>query len=299
MIVVTGASGFVGRHLVERLRREGERVIVVGRRVGASTPDEFVHAELTRDAALPHFGGATVVHCAAATRDGFSADVAATNVRLAGSALRLSDGPLIHVSSSSVYDVSKPSVGTPVTAATGDYPWFNSYGPSKLAAERVLSRAGRDVTVLRPHAVYGPGDTTLAPRLRRAGRHGVLPLPGGGSAVHAFTSVENLVQAIVQAVAVRLPGVHTFNVTDPEPVGVRDAVLQVLGRNTRIIDVPLGLARQAGRVAGRLAGSREPSLSEYAVLQLGFDRTYDLADTYDVLGFRPEPTDFTAAATTH
>ncbi len=233
---------------------------------------------------MPWFGDAAVIHCAAATEDGWSDEVEATNIRLTKAALELGDGNFIHVSSSSVYDLAKPSANVKVDEATGEYPWYNSYGPSKLASEILVRESKPQATILRPHGVYGAGDTTLSPRLRRAARLGVLPLPNGGNASHQLTWVENLVDAILCALEVSLPGVNAFNITDPEAVTVRDAAMAAIGHRP-VLNVPLNAAITAARVAERLPG--KSALSVYSILQLGMDRTYDIEPAKNVLGYRP------------
>jgi 2-alkyl-3-oxoalkanoate reductase len=281
-VVVTGGSGFVGRRVVAALRESGHDVTQVGRRPGADG-GSFIRSDF-QVGRMPWFGDAAVVHCAAVTEDGWSDEIAETNLRLTKAALELARGPFIHVSSSSVYDLSKPSVGAQTDEATGQYRWYNSYGPSKLASENLVKRSRSQATILRPHGVYGAGDPTLVPRLRRAARFGMLPLPAGGRAFHQLTWVENLACAIMAALEMSLPGVNTFNVADPEPVTVREAALAAIGRYP-VLGIPLSMAIAAAEVVERMPVRSQ--LSVYSVLQLGMDRTYDIEPAKEALGYRP------------
>lgn len=280
-VIVTGGSGFVGGRTVSVLRSAGHDVVEVGRRPGSDAP--FVRSDF-EVGNMPWFDGAAVVHCAAATEDGWSDVVAQANIRLTAAALELSDGHFIHVSSSSVYDLAKPSVRTKTAEATGEYRWYNSYGPSKLAAEALVHASRSQATILRPHAVYGAGDTTLQPRLRHAARFGLLPLPNGGRAIHQLTWVDNLTHAILSALHASLPGVTTFNITDPEPVTVREAALAAIGRRP-VVNVALSVALGAAAAAEKLPG--RSSLTAYSVLQLGLERTYDIEPATDAFGYDP------------
>src|SRR5690606_17595477 len=125
----------------------------------------------------------------------------------------------VHVSSASVYHPHRPQV----LAAESEAPdpervrWPGPYGPAKARAEQLVRARRPDAVILRPHAVYGPGDTTLMPRLEAAVRRGVLLLPGTGTQRHALTRVESFAQVCLRVLTCEVPG-GAYNVTDAEPV---------------------------------------------------------------------------------
>lgn len=131
--------------------------------------------------------------------------------------------------------------------------------------------------VLRPRAVYGPGDTTLLPRLLSRVRAGTLLLPGPDVRL-SLTAVENLTRASLLA-AGWAPG--AYNIADAEPYG-RDAavraVLRAHGVRARIRHLPLPVAGAAARIAEAVAtvAGAEPALSRYAVDQLAHPVVLDL-----------------------
>jgi nucleoside-diphosphate-sugar epimerase len=285
-VAVTGGSGFVGGEVIRALRREGHRVIDVGRRPGRGGADEHVHVDLAGGRErVPRLGDVPLVHCAAEVRDGFDRTMLDRNVRIMDAALALTTGRVVHISSSSVYDLARPSVDARPGEATGSYRWFGTYGQAKYANERQLVQARRDAAViLRPHAVYGPGDTTLLPQVLRASRHGVLPLPRRGRALHALTSSENLAEAVLAALRADTADTHALNVTDGDPVPIGEAFRAVVGRPLRVLHVPLRTARHVAAITRGRFG-----ISPYSVRQLGLERTYDLGRTADLLGWVPEP----------
>jgi len=155
--------------------------------------------------------------------------------------------------------------------------------------------SGRPAIILRPHAVYGQSDNTLLPRLKAAVRPGgKLVLPAGANVNHAMTSLENLTQAVVLAVQkVMRPDYGeqiALNVCDANAVNLADAINAVLDEPVKIIAVPNWLALIAARWVELLTpAGTEPRFSRYAVRQLGYERTYDLGATIEVLGFAPQP----------
>ncbi|MFD8560507.1 NAD-dependent epimerase/dehydratase family protein [Streptosporangium canum] len=299
---VTGASGFVGGAVCRAAVREGWRVSAFGRR--PSVEDGHVGGapytpwDLLGDRPeLPEVD--VVIHCAGSVTDwGTAEDVWAANVDGTRNAAAAFPGArFVHVSTASVYDPFRPTVmATEDTAPVSRY--VNAYGAAKAAAERVL----RGAVVLRPHAVYGRGDTTLLPRVLGAVRGGRLLAVGDGRQRVSLTSVDNLVQACLLAAAGPV-GHGVFNVTDAEPVVLDDALRSIL--EERGIDavpyyLPLGLAEPlavAAETAFRLLRrTRPPRLTRYAVGHLAVERTLDITAARDRLGFQPAATSFTGAA---
>ena len=295
-VVLTGASGTVGSALVRKLVDAGFEVTTVSR--GATSLGGANHWSL--DLADPKLiapiePNAILINCAAITRNGFSKELERDNLTITTNALRLTSGPVVHLSSSSVYDLTKPSVKTrPADAPATRF--LNSYGASKWQTEQLV-RAGaqRPSIILRPHAVYGPSDNTLLPRLRKAVRpDGRLILPAGGQVKHAMTSLDNLCQAILLATAKvaepEFDGQLTFNITDANEVVLAEAIRLVLDQPLKIVAAPNWLALVLARWSELLTPSgQEPRLSRYAVQQLGCERTYDITESIALLGYQPAP----------
>ncbi|CAL9574166.1 Aurachin B dehydrogenase [Streptomyces sp. enrichment culture] len=276
-VAVTGASGFCGGHVARAAAAAGADVVCVGRRPGPVGEHRFWDA--ARE--VPDLAGADlVVHCAAAVGDPApgspaEADMRAVNVdgteRLTAAA---GGRPVVWVSSASVYDPRRDR-----TLVREDHPragQLNAYGRTKAAGEALALAAG--AVVLRPRAVYGPGDTTLLPRILSRVRAGTLLLPGP-DVLLSLTAVENLADAALAA-AGWAPG--AYNVADAAPYGRDDAVRRFLrahGVRARIRHLPLPAARAAARAAEALASAtgREPALSRYAVDQLAHPVVLDLA----------------------
>jgi nucleoside-diphosphate-sugar epimerase len=253
-VAVTGASGFCGAAVARAAGAAGLDVVCLGRRPGP------VGTHIAWDAAqeVPDLAGAdAVIHLAAAVGDpgrGRRVEAAYRAVNVDGTARMLDaagERTVVWVSSASVY---RP--GPYAVPVREDHPadrQRSAYGRTKAAGERLAIRAG--AVVLRPRAVYGPGDRHLLPRLRRVVRGGRAWLPGPDVPL-SLTAVENLADACLAAVRGWPAG--AYNVADDVPYR-RDAVIAaVLGVPVR--HVP---ARAVRALAGRV-----PSLTRYAVDQL-------------------------------
>jgi nucleoside-diphosphate-sugar epimerase len=299
---VTGASGFVGGAVCRDLVARGHEVVAFGRRP-AVDPAQVGRAEyrawdLTRGplpVRAPQVDA--VVHSGAAVGDwGPWRGFVAVNVTGTLSVLRtFPEARLVHVSTASVYAPDGPK--SMLTESAGPAPRLrDAYGATKAAAERLVSARRPDAVVLRPHAVYGPGDPTLLPRLLGARTLGVLPCPGTGRQLISLTSVANLVAAVRCGLESGASGL--FNVADDSPVVLGDLlreVLERLGLPPRVLPVPAPAVDAVARVSEALytaAGIRPaPRVTRYAVAQLAGEYTLDLTAARTRLGYRPAPTD--------
>lgn len=210
LAVVTGASGFVGSHIVDDLLARGVRVRAVvrgssSRRWLSGKAIEFADAAMEDEAALRRAatGADWVVHAAGLIRARNAAEFHECNVAGTERILRASyDAGVRRFVLVSSQAAAGPSLdGRPVTEESAEHP-VSAYGESKLLAERAVlgNRTGAvpalGVTVVRPPAVYGPRDTAIfkvfalakwhiEPVLRRRGRFSMIHVADLASAIHA------------------------------------------------------------------------------------------------------------------
>lgn len=264
---VTGGTGFVGRHVVAALAAAGWRVRLLARRdpqldVGG-TPVELVAGHLHEAAALDALvdGAELVVHAAAAikardrraflhaNRDGTAALAAAAR-------RRAPDVRLVMLSS---------------LAARA--PQLSPYACSKAAAERALAPApAGGLVVLRPAAVYGPGDRETLALFRLAGAP-VQPLAGAPRARVALIHAADVAAAVVAAARARdVAGV--FELTDARLDGYRwleilQTACRAVGSRCRPWQMPASLLAVLGRVgdAAALVGA-SPTLRSGKVREI-------------------------------
>ena len=276
-VVVTGAEGFVGRVLVERLRREGRSVVPVTRAVLAARDGSAAAADYADFARWPEVleGAGAVVHLAArahVVRDAAAdplaefrrANVAGT-ARLNEAAVRCGVPRFVFVSSIGV--LGNDSGPRPFTASDPPRP-AEPYAVSKWEAEQLVTArtagTGTQPVIVRPPLVYGPGVKGNFLRLLRL-VHSGLPLPFAGlEARRSFVGVENLCGLLVTCIEHPAAAGRTLLVADGEDVTLPELLASIgrgLGRPARLIRAPWGLLEALARLAGRggdlarLAGS--------------------------------------------
>jgi nucleoside-diphosphate-sugar epimerase len=261
-VLVTGASGFVGRALLRRLRSDGIEVVAIGRSAG---PGIDVAADVTRiiDWQSLATGCSAVVHLAALAHrfppnEPSEADYRACNsAPLAALAASVRSQGVRVVLVSSIGAVCESSIGL-VNDLTTPQP-TGRYGRSKLEGERLLREglagARSDWVILRPPLVYGTGhrgNMALIERLIRAR----VPIPRGIDGVtRSYIHVDNLVDAIVVACSSPSASRGTYVVSDGEAVTFREmvtAIAQTIGVYTLMVPTPRPLFRTIQSAAGML-----------------------------------------------
>jgi nucleoside-diphosphate-sugar epimerase len=266
-VIVTGATGFIGRHLSRHLVASGADVCAVLRPKStqmAPAGVATVRTPLEPSALEAAFRGAdVVVHLAGVTsavRPQTYTDVNVEGTRAVATAARQAGARLIHISSLAA--AGPAPAGAPRHEDDPPDP-ITPYGRSKLAGEGVVaSTSGLRWTILRPAVVYGPGDRALLPILRLAER-GVLLLVGRPGAAYTFVHVSDVVRAIDAAIDRRRDG-EIFFVGHPLPATAADLIehiRRVVGRRALVIRVPQPIVRAAAvacDMAGRIAGRSVP-----------------------------------------
>lgn len=296
-VAVTGASGFVGGRTVRWLRAKGHDVVPYGRRTAAALRQPipgYVAWDLTRGPVeMPVVD--IVVHCAAHVGDAGD-DPAFDAANVGGMRAVLASFPaparVVHISSASVYDLEASTLGVSEDAPMGTR-HLNAYGRTKVEAERILAASGRESIVLRPHIIYGPGDTHLLPGLIAARRLGWLPMYGNGTNLLSVTHVDNLMLAVERAIGRDAPS-GVYNVAD-DGVAPLDEILRTLltrtGLKARVAYVPRRIAWPAAVLIDSLPtairGRGDRKLSRFLVRHIAQDFTMDLTRARTRLGYVP------------
>ncbi|MBP1636058.1 MAG: Cholesterol dehydrogenase [Acidobacteria bacterium] len=277
--VVTGATGFVGRHLVERLLAEGWQVAAVLRPESRGAPPpgaEVVRSPLEAAGLAPALAGAAAVfHLAGRTAAPDATAFHRANVeatREVARACREASARLVYVSSQAA--AGPAPAGRPATEAGEPRP-CSAYGASKLAAERAVQGvAGLEWTIARPVAVYGPGDRGFLPLFRLA-HAGWVTIAGDPAACYTLVHVSDLARMLVaQALSPAAAG-ETFFLGHPSLHSARTlgaALGKAAGRRVHTFAVPrpiLYAAALAGDLGARLGHPLALDRSKYRELTAG------------------------------
>lgn len=294
-LLVTGASGFVGRALAARLAADGHRLRLALRARPVTLPastEAFIHGDLGEaidwTPALAQIDA--VVHCAA--RVHVMADTVADplaefrccnvdgTLRLARAAAAAGVRRFVFISSIKVNGESTVP-GRPFTATQAPAP-IDPYGVSKWEAEQQLRKlsaeTGMELVIIRPVLVYGPGVKANFLNMMKWLYKGV-PLPLG--AIHnkrSLVSLDNLVDLIVTCIDHPRAANQTFLVSDGEDLSTTELLQrmsQALGKQPRLLPVPAWMLETAAKFAGkksiaqRLCGSLQVDIS-YTRERLGW-----------------------------
>jgi oxidoreductase len=311
--LVTGATGFIGSHVVRRLVDEDYQVRCLARATSDTSALAGVDLELVRGdlTDAPAVAGAVagcdlVVHCGALVSDWAAVDeIRRINVggtrNVVDAALAASARRVVHISTTDVY--GHPG-GRNVHERQPEAGFANWYAQSKREAEievrRLDGQAGPDAVILRPATVYGPGSKEVVGEVAKAIRRRQMLMIDGGSAIAGLVYIENVVDAVMLALGDKGAG-ETFNVTD----GLDITWKQFLGDLAAGLDCAPPRWSIPGKVAGgiaitleqgyralhRLTGITSPALlSRQAVNVLGRDQDFSNLRIREVLDWEPRVT---------
>lgn len=311
-ILVTGGTGFLGRHLVWRLAALGHQVIFTGRQTNAAREvvalsPAVVHwvsvqhgeANATNLMIVAAEGADAIVHTAALSspwgryEDFVKANIESTKEVLAACEKHKIQR-LVHISTPSVYFEFKDKVN--VKEDSPQPRPINDYVATKADAEKlVLASTIPNRIILRPKAIFGPWDQTLMPRILRVIQEGAVPLIRGGNAMLDVTYVDNLVDAIVLSLTKELKNpVAIYNVTNGEPQKLTDLFNSLstefhLPLKTK--KLPWWLIKNLAMVLecwAKIVSGKEPKITRYGAGVLAFSQTLDISAIEKDLGYQPK-----------
>lgn len=297
-ILITGAGGFIGGRAAIAFREAGWVTVSTGRRFSSSA--DYVQQDLATAFSsefLRRLAGVDVVlHVAArsspwGTRRQFERDNVDATRRLLEACEKSGRPRFLYVSSSSVFYQSQDQHGiTELTPQAS--PAVNLYAETKQRAEDMVRTYGGLWVILRPRAVYGPGDTVLFPRILAAARAGRLPLlvRAGTPVTGDLIYIDNLIRCFVKAAENQSIN-GEFNLTDNAPVEIVAFLMSVFDklrvpRPRRVLNVrhALRMALLIELFYRTFLWWKEPPITRFGVHVFAWSKTFNVQKMLDAFG---------------
>ena len=301
-VLVTGATEFIGSHLVDELLWKGYEVAALiptnnDLRWVRGKGVEFIHADLLGKDKLPSLKGfAYIFHLGGATkalrrRDFFRANQEGTKRLIAAARKVRGLKRFVYLSSQAAAGPSPPE--RPQQEKDPPCP-VSPYGESKLRGEEVVlsCRDKFPVTILRPCTTYGPRDAYLFDYFKVISR-GYIPLLGKEPILLSFCYVEDLIQALTLSIQRDHPSGEVFFIADGEKYSLdffADVISSALRVTLRKVHVPIWAARfYAAAAEGWGMVRRRPASFHRGKCAEAMQRNWvcDIAKAKKTLGFRP------------
>lgn len=306
-ILVTGGGGFLGRHIVDRLLARGDAVTVLGRR---DYPDlvargvTCINGDIADYAAVKTVAtGVDAIMHVASLAGIWGAYKTYYNTNVVGSenvlkaAKELGVAKVVYTSTPSVVHGGDGIDGGDESLPYPDH-YLTPYAETKSIAEQLLLGANSPdlaVTAIRPHLIFGPGDTQLIPKLLARAKTGKLKQIGDGTNLIGVSYVENVADAHILALDNVDSAGQVYFINEPKPVNcwqfinslVRGAGLKEVTRR-----VPFGLAYNAGwlceKIWAILGRQDDPPVTRFLATQLATSHWFKTDKAQQQLGWRPK-----------
>lgn len=310
-VLVTGASGLLGRSVAARLAELGYTVTTFQRSASGLEGVRDVRGSLTDPQAVERAveGQHAIIHMAAKVSvSGRREDFERINIlgteQLFDAAWGAGVENVLYVSSPSVAHAGSSLVGA--TAGPADPERAEGhYAQTKAEAELIAETrgsAGTNVLIMRPHLVWGPGDGQLTKRIIDRARSGRLPILGTGAPLVDTLFIDNAVDAFVAGLR-RLPTIaaeqplasRRLVVTNGEPRPIGELIMGIAaagGARRPKLRVSPGLAKAAGLAIEKLWAATgphkdEPPMTKFLAEQLSTAHWFDQRHTREVLDWAP------------
>lgn len=311
--VVTGGGGFVGGAIGRRLHALGHDVTVIGRRPNpAAEADglksvvcDLAAADADRQLADACADADCVFHTAAHVKmwgrhDDFVRGNLGATQHVIAACRKAGVGRLVFTSSPSVVAADHDLRGVDESQP---YPqsYRALYPETKASAERaVLAAHGSDLktVALRPHLIFGPGDTNLVPTILKRARAGRLVQVGGGTNLVDLTFIDDCVSAHLLAAAALderpTAGGRAYFISQGSPVPLWEWIRRVLAlhglppvRRKLSVSTAVALATVAETIWKTLRLSSDPPLTRFLAEEMATDHWFDITAARRELGYEP------------
>lgn len=302
-VLVTGATSLLGGTVVSRLLERGDDVTVFQRTPsGIDVPEHLGDVADKAAVGRAMVGAEAVIHVAGLVSvTGGWERFEETNVlgtqNVVNAAVEAGVARFVYISSPSVAHAGRSLVGAKAGPADPSRT-RGHYARSKAEAELIalsVDSSTMPVVAIRPHLIWGPGDTQLVGRIVDRARSRRLAIIGSGASLIDTIYIDNAADAVVAALD-RVPQVagRALVVTNGQPRPVREVLSRIVmaaGLKPPRVKVPYEVARLGGRAVERIWDRRgtesDPPMTSFLAEQLGTAHWFDQRETREVLGWAP------------
>ena len=306
-ILVTGATGFLGFRLIEKLHnlKYVNEIVATGRQIrkthfikshkvnyilGDISDSNFVNKIISKTD--------VVINCAALSAPwGTYSEFKKANIKTQTNIINASKNngvkKIIFISSPGVYYEFKDKLNI---SEEDPLPkkFVNNYAKTKFQAEELLRSSEIPHVIFRPRAIIGRGDHVIMPRLIKAYDEKKLKIVGNGENIVDFTPVSNVVDAIILSINNEDALNQTFNLSNGTPVKLWEKINYVLKKlDKKIITkkVPYGIAyfvTYISELKSKVLKSKEPATTTYSIGILSKSFTLNIQKAEKILKYKPK-----------
>ena len=304
-VLITGATGFLGKYIVEELKNNGYQVVAFGRneKIGKTLIDsnvEFFKGDIeNKEDLLRAFQGCSaVIHAAALStvwgkwRNFYKVNVLGT--RNIVEICEKQGLKLVFVSSPSIYAGAKDQLDVKENEAPKDNN-LNFYIKSKIMAENIIKNSKLNYMIIRPRGLFGIGDTSIIPRLLDLNKKMGIPLFADGKQKVDVTCVENVAYALRLALENERYSRQTYNITNDEPIEFKEILTlffnemgtegKYLKWNYRLILILVSILEKVYKLFGI---EKEPPLTKYTLYLMRYSQTLNIDKAKKELEYYPQ-----------
>lgn len=294
-VLVTGATGFLGKYLIEDLLNNDYEVIAQGRKENVlnnikekynveilkCSLDEIKDVELNVD---------YVIHAAALStvwgkwEDFYNSNVVGTE-NVINFCKKNNVERLVYVSSPSVYSAKHDRLNIKEEDFDKNNK-LNFYIKSKIIAENLINNIEDDKlekVIIRPRGLFGIGDTSIIPRLINANRKIGIPLFNDGKNIVDITCVENVALALRLAIESKNAVGNTYNITNGEPrefKNILEELFEQINEPPKYLKINLNLMYGVSSIIEFIYKVfhiyKEPMITKYNICTLGYSQTLNI-----------------------
>lgn len=299
-VLVTGATGFLGYHVIKYLVEKNFCVVGIGRKEKNKVVElgaEFFKVDLTVYDELEKKLSKDfdyIVHCA-----GFSSpwgkkeefekgNIVCTQNIIKFASRNIELKKIIHISTSSIYFEYKDRYGIKEEERAEKF--VNEYARTKYEAEKLLEKSGLDYIILRPRGIYGEEDETIFPRLIRVNESFGIPL---SKVTMSLTYAGNVAYGVYLAINSSRKNT-IYNITDNSDIKFDELLNKVfskLGKNLRLKKRNIGRLRKLAKILEFFSKyffmNKEPILTEYSIGIIAYNQVLDISKIKKELGYSP------------